>query len=259
MRREFAYRGVIANKENRRDTRASPPPPSLPMLRRTVWHEVRHHRQRYAWDCGLACVQMVLPEQHARQLETNFHSICQDEGIAKSTWTIDLCYILRRFALPHAFYTLTLGAHTGYKQAAFYSSIFASDEDRVNRRFAEAEALGLRVRRSSLTLAGVLARLRRGPAIALIDSSRVACPVCKRNRLSVELRKCLPIPLPAPAYLGHFIVLCGYDLRSRAIYYRNPARHDHYCVMSLETFEESRRAFGTDEDIIFIENSKVTS
>lgn len=83
MRREFAYRGVIANKENRRDTRASPPPPSLPMLRRTVWHEVRHHRQRYAWDCGLACVQMVLPEQHARQLETNFHSICQDEGIAK--------------------------------------------------------------------------------------------------------------------------------------------------------------------------------
>lgn len=40
-----------------------------------------------------------------------------------STWTIDLCYLLRKFNVRHSFYTTTLGIHEGYRDNNFYHNV----------------------------------------------------------------------------------------------------------------------------------------
>ncbi|KAI5638747.1 guanylylate cyclase domain-containing protein [Phthorimaea operculella] len=65
-------------------------------LPKYVLHEVDHYRQRFNWDCGVSCVLMLLPGDQRRQFLENFTDICKDEGFGESTWTIDLCYLLKR-------------------------------------------------------------------------------------------------------------------------------------------------------------------
>ena len=53
-------------------------------------------------------------------------------------------------------------------------------------------------------------------------------------------------------YCGHFIVVIGYDQNRQLIFYRNPSCTKTLSYASEENFEISRKAFGTDEDIVFI-------
>ena len=53
-------------------------------------------------------------------------------------------------------------------------------------------------------------------------------------------------------YLGHFIVLVGYDDNKRLIFYRNPATSKKLSFTSYFNFEIARKSFGTDQDILFI-------
>lgn len=75
-----------------------------------------------------------------------------------------------------------------------------------------------------------------------------------------------------PPYMGHYIVLCGYDQRINKFLYRNPAFKDSknhinatciqpkltatilsgVCFMSFDAMDRSRRVSGTDEDLILI-------
>lgn len=61
-----------------------------------VEHNVEHYQQRYNWDCGVSCVLMMLPREQREEMLNNFEEICEDEGFRQSTWTIDLCYLLKR-------------------------------------------------------------------------------------------------------------------------------------------------------------------
>ncbi|KAF9404671.1 hypothetical protein HW555_014229, partial [Spodoptera exigua] len=63
-----------------------------------VEHNVEHYQQRYNWDCGVSCVLMLLPQEQREEMLNNFEDICEDEGFRQSTWTIDLCYLLKRWA-----------------------------------------------------------------------------------------------------------------------------------------------------------------
>lgn len=40
-----------------------------------------------------------------------------------STWTIDLCYLLKKYDVQHVFYTVTIGVHEGYRGNSFYHQI----------------------------------------------------------------------------------------------------------------------------------------
>ncbi len=53
-------------------------------------------------------------------------------------------------------------------------------------------------------------------------------------------------------FLGHFVVLVGYDSMRQRIFYRNPASSKQLCFTTYICFEVARRSFGTDQDIIFI-------
>lgn len=53
-------------------------------------------------------------------------------------------------------------------------------------------------------------------------------------------------------YLGHFIVLVGYDDNKRIVFYRNPSTSKILSFTSYFNFEIARKSFGTDQDILFI-------
>ena len=51
---------------------------------------------------------------------------------------------------------------------------------------------------------------------------------------------------------GHYILVVGFDPKSREILYRNPTLKDKICCISYGAFEDARTTYGTDEDTIFI-------
>ena len=72
---------------------------------------ITHYRQRMNWDCGLSCVLMCLNEDERHSLTNDVSKLCTEEGFGNSTWTIDLCYMIKH-RFPHiSFYytTVTLG------------------------------------------------------------------------------------------------------------------------------------------------------
>ena len=61
-----------------------------------IEHRVSHYQQKYNWDCGLSCVLMLLQGEQRMEALHNLDNICREEGFNQSTWTIDLCYLLKR-------------------------------------------------------------------------------------------------------------------------------------------------------------------
>ena len=53
-------------------------------------------------------------------------------------------------------------------------------------------------------------------------------------------------------YLGHFIVVIGYDHAKNIMFYRNPARTKTLSYTDYTSFEAARKSYGTDQDILFI-------
>lgn len=209
-----------------------------------------HERQKYNWDCGVACVLMVLEKEARAHLTENLGAICREEGFGRSTWTIDLCYLLNRYDVSHEYSTITIGIHTGYHEHSFYNSILEKDTERVLTRFDQAEQFGLKIHCRREPLDRILQHLDTGkPVIVLTNARLLRCDQCKIIRLGKEIRRCLRI---STSYQGHYIVLCGHNRKQGRIYYRNPSLHDHICRMSYNTLDEARSSYGTDEDIIFI-------
>jgi hypothetical protein len=81
-----------------------------------------HICQRYTWDCGLACVEMIIralihADEHVHEVLTR---VCP----TKSVWTIDLAYALNRLGIQFIFYTVQLEADPSYQNQTFYAGLF---------------------------------------------------------------------------------------------------------------------------------------
>lgn len=180
-----------------------------------------------------------------------------------------MCYLLARLGVRHTFYTVTLGVRPGYRANSFYEKVLARDERRVNVRFEKASVHGIDVRRASVGWEVLLGHLKYGPAVVLTNAKLLACERCRPRKVGGELRSCFGrryVP-----YQGHFVVLCGYDVEKGKVFYRNPSLTDRkcdncwslsglfedgivsgVCATSLERFDEARRCYGTDEDVILV-------
>ncbi|CAG0887789.1 unnamed protein product [Darwinula stevensoni] len=212
--------------------------------------KLQHVQQRLHWDCGLACVAMVLPDDKRDQFLANLPAICHEEGFGESTWSIDLAYLLSRVSVPHVYCTITFGVNPGHSREAFYDRIIGKDRHRVTMRFEQAAARGVKVEQREVSLEEILSHLRyRGPVILLTDANRLLCTRCTYNRISLDAAACCPFRCP---YQGHYIVACGYSLTQQRVFYRNPSLGDRVCCMPFETLEDARSAYGTDEDVIFV-------
>uniref|UniRef100_A0A1B0D8D5 Uncharacterized protein n=1 Tax=Phlebotomus papatasi TaxID=29031 RepID=A0A1B0D8D5_PHLPP len=191
-----------------------------------------HYRQRYDWDCGLSCILMVLPEQQRKFFLENFSQVCLEEGFGNSTWTIDLCYVLKRFEIRHKYLTATIGVNMGYSEHSYYDKILHKDSERVTRRFQTAQVSGIVIEQRQITTDALTRHIAlEGPAIILTNASLLTCDLCKFNKLSTELRSFLPWKT---TFKGHYIVVCGYILTLRKFFYRNPTMKDHLCMTSFQ-------------------------
>lgn len=223
---------------------------------------VEHCQQNSNWDCGLSCVLMAL--SGSRQLEavvkikSDIEEVCQSQGFGHSTWTIDLCYLMRHFApdLRFAYTTVTMGVDPGYEGQVFYNKILQRDAARVNERFTKAEDNDIIVKEASVTVQDMVDHVASGgTCIVLTNANLLSCEscnffsLCMRNEATpchILLKKCT-----AP-YQGHYVLVVGYDLPRKKIIYRNPTLCDKECVMSFANFDEARTSYGTDEDVVFV-------
>ncbi|CAD0204153.1 unnamed protein product [Chrysodeixis includens] len=211
-------------------------------------HRVEHFRQRYNWDCGVSCVLMLLSPAQREEMLDKFEGICRDEGFNQSTWTIDLCYLLKRFGIKHRMFTITLGVNEDYSRQGYYDRIIHLDRERVKRRFLEAASCGIQVRRAALSAAQLAAHVRaRGPALLLVDAGLLVCRLCKHNKLKAEFRRCF-----GGSYSGHYIVVVG--SRGGWFLYRDPALSPRLCAAAPAQLRRASTAPGTDHDVILIDH-----
>ncbi|KAH8286758.1 hypothetical protein KR018_005135 [Drosophila ironensis] len=236
-------------------------------------YNLTHYQQRYNWDCGISCILMILAAHQRRDFLNNFDTVCKEEGFGSSTWTIDLCYLLLRYQVRHEYLTKTIGIDPNYTHHSYYSKIVHKDDNRVTRKFKDARANGLQVEKRSVTMDAIVRHLsRNGPVIVLTNASMLTCDVCKRNvskKFGCFYLNCIAFNTRTPSspppsshrfrkrYSGHYVVLSGYDVASHKIFYHNPEVEDgHTCRCLMKSMDSARRAYGTDEDLIFIYQKK---
>ncbi|XP_045503443.1 protein GUCD1 [Colias croceus] len=204
-----------------------------------IEHNIPQIRQRFSWDCGVACVLMVLREKQRQYFMDNFSRILREEGIGRCTWTIDLCYLLKRFNINHCTYTARCDVNPNYKK------IHTQVVNRVRKKFTNAVKNGLRLKQNVLSMQEIAHHvINFGPAVLLVDIGLLTCTVCKSHTLSSELRLMF-----GGSYRGHYICLTG--VSGNRVLYRDPAREHPLCSVTMHRLQMARTTL-TDFDVILV-------
>jgi len=226
---------------------SSPPSPLMDLstpVPRSRSIQVPHIRQLCNWDCGLACVLMVLKVLGIEGCDLKYLSqLCQTTSI----WTVDLAHLLRHFAVDVAFLTVTIGANPNFAVETFYKENMEEDGERVNKLFEKAPQVGIQVQWRSITgeELSILILSGRYLAIALVDKRKLSHPWLDE----LCLADCCGLNT---GYTGHYVVICGYNMDTDEFEIRDPASSSVSGRISLDALDEARKSFGTDEDILLV-------
>ncbi|KAJ2502927.1 hypothetical protein GGH96_000663 [Coemansia sp. RSA 1972] len=219
-------------------------------------HPVSKVLQQYEWDCGLACVSMIVRA---------FGATCTVEQLARdvrtqSVWTIDLAMLLRA-RLPRAdftYYTTCVGVNPQHEQSIFYSTDLDDDWRRIIALFSAARVeQTVRVVELELPLLDLKRFVvhRQYVAILLVDTPVLTCTLCTGHRRSrsaaPRMLSWLRRPTAAP-FVGHYILVIAYIPALDMFVYRNPAVPEEFCLTSASTMDAARRRSGTDHDCIIL-------
>lgn len=245
---------------------------------------IPHLHQLESWDCGIACLLMILRWLQSTTIESPSTSQCSslhtDEELivrqalhhsigTESIWTADLIQQLdtmprrERDEVRYLFCSTTFEVDQNYSEFGYYEAAFGSDEARVAKIF-ESLRSGPRseqlvCRPEGLTLEFVLDLVSHEDcvAIVLVDNA-----VLQQSYLDKNGSTC---------YVGHYLLLCGvsrdpnhvqaansldgrYGTRDGfCLVVCNPGQHQpQYSFLSQSRFERAWRSRGTDEDILFV-------
>ncbi|KAJ2303380.1 hypothetical protein IWW55_002956 [Coemansia sp. RSA 2706] len=208
--------------------------------------------QHASWDCGLACVSMVL-RAHGQALST-VRALAQQQDTA-SVWTIDLALLLAHNA-PHVdltYYTTCVGVNPGHAQQAFYHDMDA-DFARVIAQFSRARVDG-RVRVAELALPLLdLKRFvvhRQYAALVLVDAAALRCVLCAQHRRGVRAWLARRRGR-TPDFVGHYVLVIAYVPALDMFVYRDPAETAEFCLVAAAALDDARGRPGTDHDCIIV-------
>jgi hypothetical protein len=189
---------------------------------------LQHVRQSYSWDCGLACVMMVLREKGMTCTLEDLMQVCG----TKSVWTVDLAYILSRYGVNFTFYTVTDGVRPEYDTEAFYKADIDKDMLRVNRLFESAGSLNIRIEKRSVDSAELVASVQAGyMAIVLIDKR-----LLPGNTLARLIQNSISM-----GYIGHYVIVCGFHQRTQSVVITDPASAEARLRVPLSEFDVAVR------------------
>ena len=107
--------------------------------------ELPHVVQKFDWDCGIACIQMILLKLGQIFDDSALYDLLPTLGIGESVWTIDLANILRHLNIDCVYYTVTCGVDPGYKDETYYKDDFDTEQTRVNQLFEKATEMGIEI------------------------------------------------------------------------------------------------------------------
>lgn len=206
--------------------------------------EVPHIKQLRSWDCGLACVLMVL-----RTLGLNHYDLQDLEQLCCTTsiWTVDLAYLLQKLSIRFSFFTVTLGANPDFSMENFYKEQLANDIGRVDMLFQRSVEEGIKIECRSIKVEEIVFFILSGNyiVIALVDQ----CILSQPWKEDVRMPR---FYTGSAAYTGHYVVICGYDAQSNEFEIRDPASSRKSDRISSKCLEEARKSYGTDEDILLV-------
>ena len=247
---------------------------------------VPHVEQQEDWDCGLACVGMVLSAL-GLPLEATTQPRLRMRLSSSEVWTIDLAYLLSDFGVDAEYCTATWGPDVaGYSSSSFYAKSLHEDAARVRRLFGAARAEGVAVSKRTLGATELWNLLIDGESMlmALVDVRKLyperyagsrpgSRPPSNHNSPAAQRRAAnggggsrpgsrnghgrngrAAAPAAAPEYSGHYVLLVGVDEAEGGFLIRDPARAEETdgTVVSVEALHAARRAHGTDEDLVII-------
>lgn len=161
-----------------------------------------------------------------------------------------MCYLLKTLNVKHKYLTKTIGIDSNYQNHDFYTKTLKKDAQRVHLKFEKAESAGIKIRNRIVDSEFLINHLQLcGPIILLVNHALLSCDLCKLNKLSGELKSCFGLQ---QKFIGHYIVLCGFNKNNGRFIFRNPSNGDKICMISFEKLDSARTDYGTDEDIILI-------
>ncbi|XP_065188481.1 protein GUCD1-like isoform X1 [Sycon ciliatum] len=208
-------------------------------------------KQTENWDCGIACCAMAL-RYYGQDVSLKTLKVQSfDIGMTKSTWTVELCYLLHLNSVRNRYHTSSICVNPELGKEDYYAKSFVDDTARINKLFDRVNELGLQVSQREPPLEDLVAHLDQcRPLIVLVNAMLLTCKHCAASECahSADSRSTAP-------YLGHYIVVIGCDQSNDVIHYLDPSprRCNHPCSITVKIFEEARAAFGTDLDTIFLD------
>ena len=246
---------------------------------------IRHIKQVDTWDCGLACIQMVIDwlnnafSTPTPEDQEALRKWMMDFVKAKSLWTIDLVMLLQNMlemnsnkltsSSSYLFCSNQFGIDKSYNNLDYYKDAFSDDEIRVKSLFEKAEHRNLplmQVSHMSLNILIDLVSRENVLAIVLLDNT-----IFNQQNNTANEETTSNVDRSEVSYSGHYVVLCGVssDKNDINIAKMNSIRDDaethNYCLViknpgiwketqfvTPSLFESSWRANGTDEDIILV-------
>ena len=196
----------------------------------------------------MTCLRMVA--DFYRQDSKHFEQLSSTYQCNQSTWTIDLLHLLHQMKIPAIQHTITIGCSSTYEHHPYYQNLIDRDRERVTRLF-QIEAGN--VQTGTVDWEDIKKHLveYRTPCLVLVDANQLGCCACKRNLFHRLLDRFLPIL--HSSYQGHYILVVGFTRNENEEYVRyvDPGERDAFCTITRDMFDRARKAFGTDEDIVF--------
>ncbi|CAH1445364.1 unnamed protein product [Lactuca virosa] len=207
--------------------------------------DVPHIKQKHTWDCGIACVLMVLRTLHINHYDIeDLQAFCNTNSI----WTVDLAYLLHKFSINFSYITVTLGANPSFSLESFYKKQLGDDIVRVNMLFNRSREAGINIECRSIKGDEIALLIMSGKyiVIALVDQFILSQSWIEDFYISDFYIG------TSGGYTGHYIVICGYDAVTDEFEIRDPAISRSRGTISSRCLEKARKSFGTDEDILLI-------
>ena len=249
---------------------------------------IKHIRQSETWDCGIACLQMIL--RWLRCTEDDYLSAMRgkidrayllNQVATQSIWTVDLIMLLEGLLKDNSITTAEVlnhnttsylfcsqvwGVNTEHSTTGYYEQAFVADSARVNKLCEEMNRLNLPIlcpyQLEFQQMINLISN-RHCIAILLVDNH-----VLMQEAMATEDS----VNGEQDTYMGHYVVVCGISTNPdhlvesyamEEIAMQEPT--DPYCIavanpgvskpimfVNPQRLERAWRANGTDCDVIFI-------
>ncbi|KAF2072253.1 hypothetical protein CYY_006429 [Polysphondylium violaceum] len=232
-----------------------------------IINDIPHFKQNLDWECGLTCLKSIIIWSNSSKGEANNSNNGNDiddtelSGMlnTQSIWSIDLSHVLKCYDIKHTFVTNSPFARDSHAQLSFYKDDWDEDSARVENLFRETmmnNPDNLSIISSPLPITAIIEHLRSlQPIILLVDSCCLCCSSCvkpSRSTFHYQSTNTTTNDNDDSIFMGHFIILIGFDDILDQIIYIDPSSNNDRCVMDVKDIDRARLKPGTDMDTIFI-------